>query len=206
MWFSFFLFCQSVTIIFAVSAEMFAHTFSLESNPGVIIVRLSYNDHIWPPCSILSLAISFIPSPSAHRPVIFSPLQLIPQLTPLLLPPSLLSSLWPCLLGLQDLMKWKLFPTIILPHFFDCILQLHSPLISLLKISTINGALHQAREKSSSPWQITTLLGVSTLSKPAVCLHKKYGVHNLKRVKVSPALQNTDFIWISPTHLSLLLW
>lgn len=48
--------------------------------------------------------------------------------------------------------------------------------------------------------------GVSTLSKPAVCLHKKYGVHNMKRVKVSPALQNTDFIWISPTHLSFLLW
>lgn len=40
--------------------------------------------------------------------------------------------------------------------------------------------------KSSSLWQIMTLLGVSTLSKPNICLHKKYWVHNLKGVECSP--------------------
>lgn len=150
---------------------MFAHTLSLEWIPRLYLSLLQWwwlTSLLHPePCYRL---ISFIPSPSAHSPVITPP----PAINSSADPPSLpshLSSLWPCLLGLQDLMKWKLFPTIILPPLRLYSL-LHSPLIPSRKLQQLMECFIKL-VKSSSPWQIMTLLGVSTLSKPNVCLHKK---------------------------------
>lgn len=58
--------------------------------------------------------------------------------------------------------------------------------------STINKA-------SQACGKLLTLTNYDTLGgkhiiKPSVCLHKKYSVHNFKRVKVSPSLQNTYLI------------
>lgn len=132
--------------------------------------------------------ISFIPFPSAHSKVIIFPLQLIHPLTPSSTHPSSLA----CLLELQGLMKWKLFPTIIFFPFSSVIISAPFPSPFLPQASTINKA-------SQACGKLLTLTNYDTLGgkhiiKPSVCLHKKYSVHNFKRVKVSPSLQNTYLI------------
>lgn len=173
---------------------MFAHTFLSSRNSSLSLTMIM-------PCYHL---ISFIRSPSAHSPVIISPLQLIPQLTPLLLLPPTSHHCGPVSLGSRTWWNENCFQQLFFHPLRLCSL-LHSPLLPFRKPQQLL-ELFIKLVKSSSPWQIMTLLGGSTLSKPNVCLHKKYRVHNLKGVKVSPGLQNTDLIWILPTHLSMLLW
>lgn len=185
---------------------MFADTFTLERNP-----RLPFS---------LTMIMPDLPAPSWAflPPHLFHPFSLSSQPSnnfppainsstdpptphPFSLPPLITMALSPSALGPDEM---KLFPTIIfLPLWLYSLL--HSPLLPSCEPQQLM-ELFIKLVKSSSPWQIMTLLEVSILSKPNVCLHKKYSVHNLKAVKVSPGLQNTDLIWILPTHLSMLLW
>lgn len=106
-----------------------------------------------------------------------------------LLHPSLILGLSPWAPG-PDEMK-----TVSNNYFFpfsSVIISPPFPSPFLPQASTINKA-SQACGKLPTLTNYDTL-GGKHIIKPSVCLHKKYSVHNFKRVKVSPSLQNTYLI------------